>query len=1234
MKITPRFTRPGQDVFSTIEWSTRTSRISNSDGSTVFEMNDAEIPASWSQLATDIVVSKYFRKAGVPQVDAAGKNKVDASGKTILGPERSVKQVVHRLAGCWKHWGEKFGYFATAQDAQAFYNEISWMLLNQVAAPNSPQWFNTGLQWAYGINGPAQGHWIADHATGAVSLATDAYSHPQPHACFIQSVRDDLVGDGGIMDLWTREARLFKYGSGTGTNFSHLRGDNEPLSGGGKSSGLMSFLKIGDRAAGAIKSGGTTRRAAKMVCLDVDHPDIEAFVNWKVREELKVAALVEGAKKFTPEQAEIAKRLKLKLDFDFNGECYQTVSGQNSNNSIRLSDAFMNAVDTDAQWNLIQRTDGKISKTLPARDLWQQINFAAWQCADPGLQYDSTINAWHTCPAGGRINASNPCSEYMFLDNTACNLASINLLKFYNAETRAFDLEGYEHAINLWTAVLEISVLMAAFPSKEIAELSWKYRTLGLGYANLGAMLMQAGIPYDSDQGRAVCAALSAILTGRSYAASALLAAEHGAFDGYAENRESMLRVIRNHRRAAYGVDRTATEWETLEIRPVSIDHGIFKAGKVPLSNASDLLTRSLACWDDALLFGTKFGFRNAQVTVIAPTGTIGLLMDCDTTGVEPDFALTKFKKLAGGGYFKIANQSLRPAIKALGYSNEISDRIMTHVIGTLSIDTALPSVTGEITNDTTTLREYLSAKGYTGDDLVALENQLPMMFELGFAFSAWSMPQHVLENIGVNADAAKNDPKFNGLRKLGLKKKQIETLNRLICGTQTVEGTPLLKAEHLPVFDCANKCGATGTRFIRPDGHIHMMAAAQPFISGAISKTINLPTEATVSDVGASYRLSWELGLKANALYRDGSKLSQPLNTKTDVEQEDEDMDGLQLTESTSITTTVIHETLLSSTQTIDRVIEVAATESVVVPSSTKGEFVERVVERVVERIIERPLRRRLPETRGSITHKFNVAGHEGYLIVGLYEDGRPGELFITMAKEGSTIGGLMDSLGTAISVALQYGVPVESLVTKFAHQRFEPMGMTTNLEIPFAKSLVDYIFRWMGMQFINGYREQNSPRRGAAAVSYPAQDVPASGASNSVKEDTQWSQRMEGAANQPANRFSTTEATGIGSSGLADQVSAPNIFKDSAKTDAVLNRMSVEDLGRLTGESLAGVASSVTIKEEFTSGVLQSASVLDQSNAQLMGDAPACDVCGAITVRNGTCYRCLNCGNSMGCS
>jgi ribonucleoside-diphosphate reductase alpha chain len=1240
MKIIPRFTRPGQDVFSTVEWSLRTSRITNSDGSTVFEMNDAEVPASWSQLATDIVVSKYFRKAGVPQIGADGQPRLDAAGRPQLGPERSVRQVVHRLAGCWRHWGETHGYFATPQDAQHFYNEIAWMMLNQVAAPNSPQWFNTGLNWAYGISGPAQGHWIADHATGAVSLAEDAYSHPQPHACFIQSVRDDLVGDGGIMDLWTREARLFKYGSGTGTNFSRLRGENEPLSGGGKSSGLMSFLKIGDRAAGAIKSGGTTRRAAKMVCLDVDHPDIEAFVNWKVREELKVAALVEGAKRFTPEQKEVASRLKLKLDLDFNGESYQTVSGQNSNNSIRLSDEFMNAVDADAMWNLTQRTDGKVAKSLPARDLWQQISFAAWQCADPGLQYDGTINAWHTCPAGGRINASNPCSEYMFLDNTACNLASINLLKFYDPQTRTFDLEGYEHAITLWTMVLEISVLMAAFPSREIAELSWKYRTLGLGYANLGAMLMQAGIPYDSDEGRAVCGALSAILTGRSYAASALLAAEHGAFAGYAQNRESMLRVIRNHRRAAYGVDRASAEWESLPIRPVPIDHRLFKERRIPLLNASDLLSRSLACWDDALLFGSKFGFRNAQVTVIAPTGTIGLLMDCDTTGVEPDFALTKFKKLAGGGYFKIANQSLRPAFKALGYSDETSDRIMTHVIGTLSLDTPLPARDGQIVEGPATFRDFLANKGYTSDDLVALENQLPTVFELGFAFTAWSMPEAVLARAGLTAAAAKADPRFNGLRVLGLNRRQIETLNRLICGSQTVEGTPLLKPEHLPVFDCANKCGATGTRFIRPDGHILMMAAAQPFISGAISKTINLPSEATVEEVGASYRLSWELGLKANALYRDGSKLSQPLNTKVDVEAEEEDFEGLddaEATSSTSVTTTVIHETHASGAQTVDRRVEISEAGPMSVAAAKGGdEFIERVVERVVERVIERPLRRRLPETRGSITHKFNVAGHEGYLIVGLYEDGRPGELFITMAKEGSTIGGLMDSLGTAISVALQYGVPVESLVTKFAHQRFEPMGMTTNSEIPFAKSLVDYIFRWMGMQFINGYRELNSPRRGAAAASHGTPDVPASVLHHMVKEDTGWSSRTEGAAHRTPDRFLGLDGSVASSAAPIDRAPSTVEFIDPAKTDATPSRLSVAELGRLTGESLAGAATTVTIHEEtVTSGSFQAAaSVLDQSNAQLMGDAPACDVCGAITVRNGTCYRCLNCGNSMGCS
>jgi ribonucleoside-diphosphate reductase alpha chain len=1192
MRIARRFTTAGKDVYSTVEWTTRSSRISNSDGSTVFEMHDAQVPAGWSQLATDIVVSKYFRKAGVPQLGKDGRPLKDAGGKPVLGPERSVRQVVHRLAGCWRHWGEKHGYFASRKDAEAFYDEMAWMLIHQVAAPNSPQWFNTGLNYAYGISGPAQGHWIADHETGKVTLAKDAYSHPQPHACFIQGVRDDLVGEGGIMDLWTREARLFKYGSGTGTNFSNLRGDNEPLSGGGRSSGLMSFLKIGDRAAGAIKSGGTTRRAAKMVCLDVDHPDIEAFVNWKVREEIKVAALVEGMKHLSANQKEIAERLGLRLDYDFNGEAYYTVSGQNSNNSVRLSDEFMDAVEKDGEWTLTRRTDGKVAKTLRAADLWKQVNEAAWHCADPGVQYDSTINAWHTCPAGGRINASNPCSEYMFLDDTACNLASINLLKFYDPESRTFDLEGYEHAISLWTVVLEISVLMASFPSKEIAELSWKYRTLGLGYANLGAMLMQAGIPYDSEAGRAVCAALTAILTGRSYAASAVLAAEHGPFDGYKANKENMLRVIRNHRRAAHGEARDAGTYESLRIAPVPIDHGVFKAGQVNIANAADMLSRATAAWDDALAFGKKHGFRNAQVTVIAPTGTIGLLMDCDTTGVEPDFALTKFKKLAGGGYFKIANQSLRPALVALGYSPAQVDDIVTHVMGTLSLDVPMPAEDGTFPSHGPSLRDHLIECGYTGDEVVAIENSLPTVFEISFAFSAWKMPERLMASLGIDVAKARADMKFNGLRALGLSRRQIEALNVRICGTQTVEGAPHLKDRHLPVFDCANRCGTLGQRFIAPEGHIRMMAAAQPFISGAISKTINLPNEASVEDIGRCYRLSWELGLKANALYRDGCKLSQPLSTKSDAseDREDEDTEGLK---------------------------EAAVAERVV--------EVERVVEieRVVERVVERPMRRRLPDTRESITHKFNVAGHEGYLIVGLYEDGKPGELFITMAKEGSTIGGLMDSLGTAVSLAFQYGVPVESIVNKFAHQRFEPMGMTTNTDIPFAKSLVDYIFRWLGMQFIDGYREQNAPRRSKPADTHAAAAGAGSAPAITHSKEAEWPAR---ASAQPhADRTDAPSGTDRAAAGWARADASPSLAS-RAVTD--IPAASIID-GSAGARIEATVTETVVVAEVHAEG-----SALKQSNAQLMGDAPPCSTCGEITVRNGTCYRCLNCGTSMGCS
>lgn len=1178
MKISRRFTNTDRDVYDSIEWTTRTSKITNADGSVVFEMNDAEIPASWSQLATDIVVSKYFRKAGVPQSNPDGTPMLDDAGNTVLGPERSVRQVVSRLSRCWRHWGERYGYFSTTEDADAFEAELAHMLLNQMAAPNSPQWFNTGLNLAYGITGPAQGHFVPDHATGEVTRAADAYTHPQPHACFIQRVSDDLVGDGGIMDLWTREARLFKYGSGTGTNFSAVRGSDEPLSGGGRSSGLMSFLKIGDRAAGAIKSGGTTRRAAKMVCLDLDHPDIEEFIDWKVREEIKVAALVEGMKNLAPEQQDVARDLGLELDYDFNGEAYYTVSGQNSNNSVRISDQFFDAVDAGGDWNLMRRTDGELSRAIPATGLWEKICFAAWKCADPGVQYDSTINAWHTCPEGGRINASNPCSEYMFLDDTACNLASINLLKFFDSETRTFDIDGYEHAIGLWTIVLEISVLMASFPSEEIARRSWKYRTLGLGYANLGAMLMQSGIPYDSDEGRAICGALTSILTGRSYTASALLAAEHGPFDGYEKNREHMLRVIRNHRRAAHGVARDSGEYEDLRISPVPIDHE--EVSRANLANAEDLLRHSTSAWDDALAFGERFGYRNAQVSVIAPTGTIGLLMDCDTTGVEPDFALVKFKKLAGGGYFKIANQSLRPSLASLGYASDSIDSIVAHVMGRLDLEVEMPLPDGT-RGDGISFRDFLVEHGYTGEDLVTLENVLPTVFELRFAFNAWSMPEAVLRKLGLDPETARADMTFDGLAALGMTVAQRTILNRVICGTQTVEGAPGLKDSDLAVFDCANKCGPDGKRFIAPVGHIHMMAAAQPFISGAISKTINMPADASVEQIGDAYRMSWELGLKANALYRDGCKLSQPLNTTADVEQGD-DVDADEALEATG------------ANEAADAMLE----------ASLRDAGAEaRVIERVVEKIIERPMRRRLPDTRESVTHKFNVAGHEGYLIVGLYEDGSPGELFITMAKEGSTIGGLMDSLGTAISVALQYGVPVQSLVTKFAHQRFEPMGMTTNSDIPFAKSLVDYIFRWFGMQFVPGYREQNAPRRTPAATPVEVKTI--------VKEDEQCDTKSDTPARD--RNFETGLSAGTG------------------KTDAP-STMNPTSGGMAASPSVTSAMRPT--ENPGTDDPTTAPNVLDQSNASLMGDAPACDVCGSITVRNGTCYKCLNCGNSMGCS
>lgn len=1094
------FTRLGTDPLEEVEYDKRISKIINTDGSVVFEMEGAEIPADWSQVATDIVVSKYFRKAGVPQMDEKGNVMLDDNGEVIRGPERSVKQVVRRLAGCWRSWGEKYGYFDTMQDAQAFEDELSYMLVHQMAAPNSPQWFNTGLATAYGITGPAQGHYYCDPQTGNVKKSEDAYTHPQPHACFIQSVDDDMVNEGGIMDLWVREARLFKFGSGTGTNFSSLRGSGEPLSGGGTSGGLMSFLKIGDRAAGAIKSGGTTRRAAKMVCLDLDHPDIEEFINWKVNEEKKVAALVEAG-----------------YSVDFNGEAYGTVSGQNSNNSVRIAHDFFKAVEQDGDWNLYWRTELRKAqkegrqpvpkKTLKARSMWDQIGYAAWACADPGVQYDTTINEWHTCPEDGRINASNPCSEYMFLDNTACNLASLNLLKFYNDDPSSgsggtFEIENFKHAVRLWTIVLEISVLMAQFPSKEIAELSYRFRTLGLGYANLGAMLMRMGIPYDSEKGRAVCGAITAILTGESYAASGEMSEQLGTFPGFERNRSHMLRVIRNHRRAAY--DTPTKDYEELQVVPVGIDQAVCPP---------EMLRAAHDAWDRALEWGEKHGYRNAQVTVIAPTGTIGLLMDCDTTGVEPDFALVKFKKLAGGGYMKIANQSVGPAMKALGYNEADVKGIMRYVMGTLSLEGA-PHVN----------RQSLKDKGLTDQDIANIEKKLPSVFEITFVFNKWTLGEETLKRLGLSEEQIQ-DPSLNVLRAIGFTDEQIEEANVVICGHMTVEGAPLLKDEHLPVFDCANKCGKLGKRFIAAEGHIRMMAASQPFISGAISKTINLPNEATVEDIKNAYFLSWKLALKANALYRDGSKLSQALSNKSD-------------------------------------------------KADKKKEVEIKTVEKIV--IKEVPRRRKLPEERMAIAHKFNVAGHEGYVHVGMYEDGTPGEIFIKMSKEGSTLSGVMDTLALSLSMNLQYGVPLEVLCEKLVHTRFEPMGMTTNKEIPMVKSIMDYLGRWLALKFLS--RDK---------------------------------------AKQFHNGELVERAYTIGTKSKDAFAMHLPVIDEGAVADHLQQVPLQEALSTLGNDTVAAAGTSI-------------------SQARLQGfTGSVCSGCGSTKMkRNGSCELCLDCGATSGCS
>jgi ribonucleoside-diphosphate reductase alpha chain len=1483
LQFSRRFTREGVNVFDLFEYDYRTSVIRNPSGEVVFEMNNVEVPKHWSQIATDILAQKYFRKAGVPQKDGS------------LGRETSVKQVAHRLANCWKVWGEKYGYFASETDATIFYEELVHCILNQSCTPNSPQWFNTGLFESYGIKGKPQGHYYVDPVDGQLKKSTSAYERPQPHACFILSVEDDLVNDGGIMDLWIREARIFKYGSGVGTNFSHIRGEGEKLSGGGTSSGLMSFLKIGDRAAGAIKSGGTTRRAAKMVCLDLDHPEIMEFINWKVEEEKKVGALIAAG-----------------YPSDYEGEAYRTVSGQNSNNSIRIPNEFFEKLDNNEDWELKARTDGRVMKKIPAREVWNQISYAAWRCADPGTQYDSTINEWHTSPKGGRINASNPCvtadtfvttdrgmerigsligqsravksldgkmhwvenifptgtkdvftlktksgyeikltanhqvftlnrgdveakdltkddivmlskgyfgkesaggedaaqliglllgdgcitnlneqdatgntrrvaflnmakeeeqilawandyinnvlrpelgvhqktgnvqevatakrisigapeilnlfeqyavlnkgseekkltdkafllnkeeqaallrglftadgcvanygeksqyvsldlcsltllkqvqllllnfgiksklytnrragklssflpdgkggtkeyavkeihslrisknsrllfeeyigfintskkaeqlsvlnqtvaaykesltdtvasleftsteavfdltepethhfvangivvhncSEYMFLDNTACNLASANLRRFYDENTNTFDVEGFEYVCRLWTVVLEVSVLMAQFPSKEVAQLSYDYRTLGLGYANLGSMLMVMGIPYDSEEARGIAGAITAIMTGVAYKTSAELASILGPFARYEENREDMLRVMRNHRLAAYDAD----EYEKLSIKPVGI-----KARYCP----DYLLKAATKAWDEAVQLGEKYGYRNAQVTVIAPTGTIGLVMDCDTTGVEPDFALVKFKKLSGGGYFKIINQSVPTALKHLGYSARDIEAIVKYAVGSGTFAGA-PHIN----------HQTLSEKGFIAEEIKKLDSAVASAFEIGFVFNVYTLGEECLQRLGFKPEQYFNF-EWNLLEALGFTEEQIEAANDFVCGTMTIEGAPYLKSDHLPVFDCANKCGKKGERYIHAHGHIRMMAAAQPFLSGAISKTINLPNEATVEEIADAYMMSWKLGLKACALYRDGSKLSQPLSNKSDKKKKEDEGDKAQAPAPEQMESNIVDLSKLTITELLGEV-----QKRVQASPDTK-------LKRELARIVER---RTLPAKRRGFTQKAKINGQAIFLRTGEYADGTVGEIFIDMAKEGATMRSMLNCFAIAISIGLQYGVPLEEFVEKFVFTRFDPAGMVDHPNIKSTTSIVDFIFRALAYEYLGR-----------------------------------------------TDLVHVLDRPEVMNTGTDDWDDIPTSLEYEKKTPPL------SDVRVVPGKTKS---SDVEPLKPVKATVKKAEVGMDAINAaakSMQSDAPACNTCGHITIRSGTCYKCLNCGNSMGCS
>ena len=1204
MKISRQFTSPEKSPYDEIEFKEVTSEILNPDGSVVFKLENIKVPSKWSQVASDIIAQKYFRKAGIPNKTVSREERniptwlmakdPDTKAEDLsFGSETSSTQVFDRLAGTWTYWGWKGEYFTTEEDAKSFFDEVRFMLANQMIAPNSPQWFNTGLNWAYGIDGPSQGHHYVDHITGKLTKSASSYERPQPHACFIQGIDDDLVNEGGIMDLWVREARLFKYGSGTGTNFSNLRGSTEGLSGGGRSSGLMSFLKIGDRAAGAIKSGGTTRRAAKMVVVDIDHPDVEEFIKWKVTEEQKVAALVTGSKLcskhlkqvmnachncegdgescFDPSKNPALKREIISArksevsenyiqrvihfakqgyksiefdtyDSDWDSEAYLTVSGQNSNNSIRVTDDFINAVIEDKDWNLINRTDGAINKTVRAKELWDEVGYAAWSCADPGIQFHTTVNDWHTCPASGEIKASNPCSEYMFLDNTACNLASLNLMTFMD-ENKSLEIDLFKHAIRIWTLILEISVMMAQFPSKEIAKLSYEYRTLGLGYANLGGFLMSKGISYDSDEGRSICAAITSLMTGTSYATSAEIAGELGPFPGYAQNSKHMLRVIRNHRRAAYG---HSEGYEELNTNPVPL----------VIENVRDtkLGMEAQKCWDTAYELGQKYGYRNAQTSVIAPTGTIGLVMDCDTTGIEPDFAMVKFKKLAGGGYFKIINRTVPDALNQLQYTEGEITEIINYAVGHGTLETA-PFINHE------TLKE----KGFTEKELSILESNLKNVFDIRFSFNIFTLGKEFCTDVLNFSEEQLNDFNFNMLSELGFSSKEIDEANTYCCGTMTLEEAPHIKDEHLSVFDCANPCGKIGKRFLSTESHIKMMAAAQPFISGAISKTINMPNDASVDDCMEAYLMSWKLGTKANALYRDGSKLSQPLASKLveDVEDEEEEIMSKP---------TPIEQTMAIAQQAAQQAVYGA--------------------------------RNKVPDRRKGYIQKAIVGGHKVYLHTGEYEDGTLGEIFIDMHKEGAFLRSLMNNFAIAISIGLQYGVPLEEYVEAFTFTRFDPSGVVQgNNRIKNSTSILDYVFREL-------------------AVSYLGRNDLAHTDSSDV-DFSLGAGAEEGALKK--NQIPWKIVKKMSSQGFLRGQTSENLMVVNSSNNA----------GSYSESPKVEQGASVT-PDAIKSSTSSDPMVSKVQVARMMGyEGDACPECSAFTlVRNGTCLKCDSCGATTGCS